>query len=88
MRLLTNLMRIIGYTYEADAHCVECAKKRFRPAGFLASQKKVDGLEHYDEHLILLNQEDVEGNRIHPIFSNDQEFLGSHCGTCFKEIGA
>jgi hypothetical protein len=59
-------MRVVGYTYEADVHCVGCAFDRFG-----------DMLDR-DEAA------DSEGNRPHPVFSIDEDFLEEHdaCSTC------
>jgi hypothetical protein len=75
-------MKIIGYTYEADTHCVACTQKRFKQ-GELAKRRlrEVCGL---DENGIALATTDNEGNRVQPIFSTDEE--SQTCGDCFTEI--
>ena len=62
---------IVGYTYDADAHCVTCAEERFGPQ------------VHDDEQ----PPEDSEGNEIHPMFAGDEySSEGEHCGDCGEEI--
>lgn len=80
-------MRVIGYAYEADLHCVDCAKKRFNV--LTADELKRfptlrDTKTETDEHGIALLQIDNEGNHIHPIFSTDEE--DGVCGDCFEPI--
>ena len=63
-------MRIIGYTYEAEMHCVRCAIERFSP-----------GSKHYDFGQGLSGT-DREGNEIHPIFDIDEGSEDEYCGDC------
>ncbi len=72
---------VIGYTYEADCHCVDCAVKRF---GFGTAQTELPGDALLDENDIPADQLDNEGNPIHPIFASDEG--ESICGDCFAEI--
>lgn len=72
-------MRIIGYTYEADYHCIECAKRRFVRIG-------IAECEEVDDNGILMNQEDSEGNYVHPVFSTDEIDKDCCCGDCFDLI--
>lgn len=63
---------IICYTYEADAHCTECAANRFGESLLNESKPPLDR----------------EGNPIHPMFGSDlSDCDGSPtCGTCCKRI--
>lgn len=95
-------MRIIGYTYEADCHCVGCAKERasgtpvghsvgpnaVKHAGFklAASSLNAPDSEAIDEHGISIHAEDNEGNRIHPMFSTDEQLEPQYCGDCHERI--
>lgn len=78
-------MSIIAYTYEADYHCVPCAVERF---GFSASESAGSVLV-CDGNGIPVRAEDVEGNRLTPLY-NYQEWCDGYecrgaslaCGTC------
>lgn len=64
---------IIGYAYEADLHCPECAEKRFGvdPGKIWVRKGAVDR----------------EGNQVHPIFVSDEhDPEGEYCGDCRAEI--
>ena len=51
-------MRIIGYSYEAELHCVKCAINRF---GYGET-------EDPDQNNISMSQTDSEGNLVTPVF--------------------
>ena len=85
-----NATDIIGYTYEADYHCVDCTIERFKehrpalgdPMAFAA-----------DENRILYNQTDSEGNTVHPVFADAEGYIdedgrdtGASCGDCFEYV--
>ena len=70
-------MTIIAYSYEADIHCVECAKKRFVVESDLVTR---------DEHGLPVNVHDREGNHVHPIFSTDEQLDAPFCGDCHAKI--
>lgn len=77
-------MRIIGYTFEADCHCVSCTQKRkFKldaaREGFRQAKEK-------DEHGVPVNAMDNEGNPIHPMFSTDEQLEPQYCGDCRERI--
>jgi hypothetical protein len=94
------MIRIIAYTYEADAHCIGCTQKRFSDTG------KVYGNENdiatfksaTDENGIWFEAEDSEGNFVHPLFDIDEwmELDAGHveenptqylaCGNCHEII--
>jgi hypothetical protein len=66
-------MRVIGYTYEADYHCPDCAKARHAAGGFECKPASVaDDVNKLDEWDIPYCAHDGEGNLIHPIFSTDE----------------
>lgn len=76
-------MRIIAYTYDADTHCVSCAKiTAFR----LAPESLNEDIQ-YDEHGIAVQSVDSEGNPVHPVFSTDEQLEPLFCGDCWEEIG-
>lgn len=76
-------MRIIAYTYDADAHCVECAKKRkFK---FDAAHEGFRQAHRRDEHGLPEFCRDSEGNPVRPIFSTDEISTPLSCGTCWKK---
>lgn len=90
-------MRIIGYAYDADCHCSNCAVA-------LYGVNKLDNVtvnfahgfthtfsdgssELLDEHCIPLDATDQEGNRVHPIFATDEQPEGGEwCGDCHERI--
>lgn len=76
-------MRVIAYSYDADIHCIGCTQGRLANSGF-----KFPVNDRRDEHLIPENAVDSEGNKIHPIFSTDENSDGLYCGDCHEEIEA
>ena len=87
-------MRVIGYTFNSDCHCVACAIAA-RDTGKLA----VTGYGYNanepgeDEHGLPYALADQEHNTINPIFSTDEpqlddagRSLGTFCGDCGAEI--
>lgn len=83
-------MRVVGFTYDADTHCVSCTRKYIKENWFrMFPQHKelpefkieyanVDGI--IDGHI---GFEDSEGNDIHPIFSLDEAGdTPTTCGDC------
>lgn len=85
-----NAMDVVGYTYEADCHCIGCTKARFDRGGFsLVAASKDDDTSKLDENDIAYCATDREGNLIHPIFgdeelqlNDDNEPMDCMCGTC------
>lgn len=84
-------MSILGYAYDADVHCVECAQEafaRFSPMHNITRQHGYGYLEtlsdgstiELDENLIPLDETDSEGNPIHPMFSIEGEEFCHECG--------
>jgi hypothetical protein len=65
---------IVGYTYEADIHCLDCTEKRFN-----VEIDEYQGFEGEDKI------EDREGNNPHPVFLDNLEGE-EYCGDCFKKI--
>ena len=60
-------MRIVGYAYEAATHCPRCHDVRAARGGF----------GHGPE------EEDSEGNPVHPIFDHMEDIQeGDECDTC------
>ena len=54
-------MKIIGYAYEADLHCVNCAVKRFS----VTEPHKINMAMELDRNGISIDQPDNEGNPVH-----------------------
>jgi hypothetical protein len=91
-RTLEGIMKVIGYTYDADHHCTSCTiayiKGSVRTS--VHPEQLVRWLNGEDEFL------DSEGNPIHPIFNTDEWFANdvyegrTHatlaCGTCGEII--
>jgi hypothetical protein len=73
-KMYSKSFEIVGYTYEADLHCLECTEKRFN-----VSIDEYTGFAGEDK------TEDREGNNLHPIFL-DQLEGGEVCGDCFEQI--
>ena len=80
-------MRIIGYTYEADYHCIDCTKKRFanqkgqyppntqcagRPMTARDYKDGVSMLCDVNEHGIHEWQQDSEGSIVRPLYCIDE----------------
>jgi hypothetical protein len=93
-------MNIIAYTYDADHHCIKCAVKRFAyfHTGNVRFNDSKDKNVRVDRYGIYVDQQDSEGNLVHPLFDIDewQEFDESYllenpiqylaCGDCHKII--
>jgi len=80
-----KIMKIIAYKYDADHHCIDCTKQKFKQP--LAIDLDID------DNGIGMEIEDSEGNIVSPLFNTDEwtgyngelgEFLS--CGTCHKLI--
>ena len=86
-------MHIVAYTYDADIHCIACTVKQF--AYFHTGEIRI---AVGDWNGIYFNQEDSEGNLVHPLFSTDEwqeldeGFLAENptqylaCGDCHEII--
>lgn len=66
---------VIGYTYDADVHCIACAEKRFGASALSddADSPAIDG----------------EGNEVHAMLAGEEhseDGSAVHCGTCGDEI--
>ena len=68
---------IQGYAYEADVYCVPCTKERF-------SENQGPGPQ--DTNGILLDQEDAEGNPVHPVFDGQEADSPQACYICHEEV--
>lgn len=73
-------MRIIGYTYEADVHCVDCTRKRFPRESAPADYPYTDSAG------VPLTARDREGNVVHPITDIDESANTEHCGDCREKL--
>lgn len=70
--------KVIGYTFEADIHCIACSVLRFS----IEREYRVT-----DENCIRYDQKDCEGNNLHPIFNTDEAPInGYRCGDCGEEL--
>jgi hypothetical protein len=80
-------MRIIAYTYEADVHCPECARERFRHDTTLRNPRTKDMYDtgRDDGNGVGLDAIDREGNLIHPVYDIDENEF-THCGDCGGEL--
>lgn len=78
-------MRIIGYTFEADYHCVECTLSRHHEHPFVLEYP--EGMDKKpDENGLPFAAVDNEGNSVHPIFSTDELEEDTCCGDCNQTI--
>ena len=67
---------IIGYTYEADIHCVDCAIKFVQQKYELAPDQMIHSrgigfIGWKDDVWQAVEYADSEGNTLHPIFASD-----------------
>lgn len=72
-------MRMIGYAYEADTHCITCAQQRFNAWPSVST-------ERLDCNGILLSQADSVGNPVTPILDIDEGAEDQQCGTCHAKL--
>ena len=93
-------MRIIAYTYDADYHCIKCTNKRFAyyHTGDVRFSSANDKSVQVDWWGIYVDQQDSEGNLVHPVFSTDEwqeldeSYLAENptqylaCGDCHEII--
>lgn len=76
-------MRVIGYSFEADCHCVDCTLKRHEQRPFDLTDPLGYG-GGVDENELPYAATDDEGNAVHPIFSTDDG--EEYCGDCLQPI--
>lgn len=76
-------MRIIGYTYEADFHCPECAFNE-AAAGLLKRQPPL--YVGSDECGMAMDLVDREGNKVRLVYSIDEGATAAYCGDCFGRL--
>ena len=67
---------VIAYKYEADIHCVNCARLRFEAK----KGQRADG------NGLALEATDREGNDLGVRFTTDEVTEDIHCGSCGDEI--
>ena len=85
-----NAADVIGYTYQADCHCINCTLKAWDEGKFYFKGKprKGQGTIHLDEgrdeNGLPYEAEDSEGNRVHPIFGDEESECV--CGDCQEII--
>lgn len=82
-------MEVVGYTYDADQHCVECTEKYVKEIPIHTYRE--DKWHNHDMTWKELVEEEVvtdsEGNPIHPIFDTDEAGDSpDHCGDCGEYI--
>ena len=61
-----KLYQVIGYSFDADQHCIVCAEGHFGPAVLYPDTTCTDS----------------EGNPVHPIFAGDDGASEEVCGDC------
>ena len=76
-------MRIIGYAFNADTHCIDCT----HDAMAVGSLQCVPPLRcDTDENAVPYDLTDREGNQIHPIFDIDENAGSEYCGDCLAKL--
>lgn len=68
-------MRLVGFAYEADLHCLTCAYKRF-PELNETETGTIESPTVYDS----------EGNEPGAVFDTDEWDYATHCSDCGDEI--
>lgn len=76
-------MRIIGYTYEADFHCPECA---FNEAVTGSLKRQPPLYVGSDECGMAMDLVDREGNKVRPVYDIDEAVNAAYCGDCFVRL--
>ena len=67
------LNRIIAYVYEFDYHCIDCTKQRFSDGETHGTEMDTATFKpSTDINGIWFEQQDSEGNFVHPVFSIDE----------------
>jgi hypothetical protein len=86
-------MRVIGYTWKADCHCVACTRKAYDNGALKADACHPYASDGEDEHGLPYCLTDREGNLIYPIFSTDEgaydednNLIDTLCGDCGTAI--
>ena len=67
MHYFRKSYEVVAYTYEADEHCLDCARKAW-------SDQILDDGDIYAT--------DSEGNPVHPVFLDQTTEETFACGTC------
>ena len=77
-------MNVIGYSFNAAIHCVDCTRRqRFNFGRMIAcdpDQRKPD------ENDIRGDALDREWNPVHPVFSTDEGAHNECCDDCFRRL--
>ena len=69
------MMKLVGYTYEADIHCVECSNKAF-PELAQTTQGTIEAPTVYDQ----------EGNEPGAVFDDTEWSYATYCSDCGEPI--
>lgn len=78
---------VIGYTYEADCHCIACTVKRHAAGGFKVDLQHPHAQPGDDANGVPYAAQDREGNLVHPILADSEPGdAGDYCGECGDEI--
>jgi hypothetical protein len=78
-----NAMDVIGYTYDADVHCIDCTQLA-ADVGILKREPPL--VMKTDENGIAQDLVDSEGNPVHPIFGDAEQT--EVCGDCGEELNS
>jgi hypothetical protein len=76
-------MKVVGYSYDADTHCVDCTRKYAEQNASLDEMFKEFYPSSVDIDRLIETMSDSEGNPLHPIFEIDEAGdCPTHCGDC------
>lgn len=77
-------MKLVGYIYEADHHCIACTLKRHATQPFALTDPLHLG-PGLDENGLPYAATDSEGNSVYPLFDTE-ETEPIFCGDCHDDI--
>lgn len=74
-------MKVIAYAYDADIHCIACAKAAWAARDLRYPRRLTHISLHRDEHSLPYGVIDREGNEVDAVFSTSDD---PHitCGDC------
>jgi hypothetical protein len=71
---------VVGYTYDADVHCVACTR------GYIVNTGQTLDPDDIDDYDLAEQFTDSEGNELHPMFAGDEYMETEYCGDCGEVI--
>ena len=76
-------MRIIGYAFNADIHCVDCTRGAFERGQLVHG---IDVKHYVDEHALPDRLQEKNGNDVHPVFDIDENASSEYCADCHVKL--